>query len=97
MMRLSRQDRTQAIVDAFYKAHGPCCAGCDHWRWYNALVGECIRTVPTTGIERFAMLGIESSSLTPGAGHIMTPREHVCGEFKDEQAEGAKNGAEGQQ
>lgn len=82
----TRQERTQAIVDTFYQAHGPCCAGCDWWRWHNSLVGECIRTEPVVGEQRFAMLGVESSSLTPGAGHIMTPREHVCGEFKDEPA-----------
>jgi hypothetical protein len=82
---VSRHDRTQAIVDAFYKERGPCCAGCDWWRWHNSLVGECIKSAPVSGAERFAMLDIESSSLTPGAGHIMTPREHVCGEFKDEE------------
>jgi hypothetical protein len=38
--------RKQAIVDAFYKQHGPCCAGCDWWRWHNTLVGECMRTAP---------------------------------------------------
>ena len=79
-----RHERTQAIIDAFYEAKGPCCAGCDWWRWYNALVGECIRSAPVAGAERFAMLGITGSSLTPDAGHIMTLREHVCGEFKDE-------------
>jgi hypothetical protein len=81
---MSRLDRTQANVDAFYAGHGPCCAGCDWWRWHNSLVGECIKSAPVAGAERFAMLSIESSSLAPGAGHVMTPREHVCGEFKDE-------------
>lgn len=81
---MNRQERTQANVDAFYKANGPCCAGCDWWRWYNALAGECTRSAPVPGAERFAMMGIEGSSLTPGAGHVMTPREHVCGEFKDD-------------
>lgn len=81
------QERTQANVDAFYRTHGPCCAGCDWWRWYNSLVGECIRTEPVSGGERFAMLGMTGYSIQPGAGHIMTPREHVCGEFKDEPAD----------
>lgn len=90
-MTASRQERTQVIVDAFYKAHGPCCAGCDWWRWHNSLVGECIRTAPTSGAERFAMLGVTGSTLPLDAGHIMTPREHLCGEFKDESTqEGAK-------
>lgn len=88
-MRLTRQERTQGIVDAFYAAHGPCCAGCDWWRWHNSVAGECIRTAPTSGAERFAMLGVTGSSLPLDAGHIMTPREHVCGEFKDD---GAKAG-----
>lgn len=89
-MSLSRQERTQAILNAFHKANGPCCAGCDWWRWYNALAGECIRSAPVPGAERFAMLGIESSSLRPDAGHVMTPREHVCGEFKDDPQQGER-------
>ncbi|MES2973386.1 MAG: hypothetical protein V4757_07245 [Pseudomonadota bacterium] len=76
----------QEMVDRFYAAHGPCCAGCDWWRHFNSMVGECIRTVPVGGVQRIAMLGITGSSLQPGAGHIMTPRDHVCGEFKDDPA-----------
>lgn len=30
------------------------------------------------------MLGIRVTSLIPEAGHIMTRREHHCGDFKDE-------------
>jgi len=74
----------QRAVDAFYAEHGPCCAGCDWWRYVNSVAGECTRTVPVAGPQRFAMLGIEGASLDPGAGHIMTPRDHLCGEFKDE-------------
>ena len=77
----------QGIVDAFYRQHGPCCAGCDWWRYFNSMAGECTRTVPVDGIQRFAMLGITGSSLAPGAGHIMTPRDHVCGEFQDTPSE----------
>lgn len=77
------RERTQAVVDKFYRDHGPCCAGCDWWRWYNSAVGECIRTVPVAGAERYAMLGISWTSYPLKAGHIMTPREHVCGEFLD--------------
>jgi hypothetical protein len=73
----------QEIVDAFYKRHGPCCAGCDWWRWHNTLVGECIRAAPVSGTERLAMIGVTGSSLAIGAGHIMTRREHICGEFRD--------------
>lgn len=81
--KLSAMERKQAIIDAFYKQHGPCCAGCDWWRWSNTVAGECIRTAPVSGAERISMLGITYSSLAPSAGHIMTLREHYCGEFRD--------------
>ncbi|WP_454727746.1 hypothetical protein [Cupriavidus ulmosensis] len=74
----------QQLLDRFYAEHGPCCAGCDWWQRTNSLVGECRKSAPVSGADRFAMLGIRVTSLTPDAGHIMTPREHHCGEFKDE-------------
>jgi len=37
-----------------------------------------------SGAERLAAIGIENCSLPPRAGHALTKREHVCGEFKDE-------------
>lgn len=80
----TREQRTQRVIDTFYEKHGPCCAGCDWWRWYNSLVGDCTRSAPVSGEQRIAMIGIRSPSISPGAGHVMTPREHVCGEFKDE-------------
>ena len=76
-------ERTQAILDQFYKERGPCCAGCDWWRWHNTVAGECIRTVPVAGHERLAMLGVTWTSYPAQAGHIMTPRDHHCGEFFD--------------
>ena len=76
-------ERTQAILDQFYKERGPCCAGCDWWCWHNAAAGECIRTVPVAGHERLALLGVTWTSYPVQAGHIMTPRDHVCGEFCD--------------
>ena len=79
-----RDERIQRIIDQFARQHRPCCAGCDHWRWYNSSAGECRRTVPVAGHERYALLGISWTSFPVQAGHIMTPREHVCGEFKDE-------------
>lgn len=29
------------------------------------------------------MLSFQAVSLSTGAGHVMTPRAHRCGEFKD--------------
>lgn len=75
----------QEAADAFYMQHGPCCAGCDHWRSYSSSVGECVKTPPKfTSAERLAMIGIHSCSFPPDyAGHALTKREHVCGEFAD--------------
>jgi len=73
----------QQTVDQFYRTFGPCCAGCDWWRCHNSAVGDCIKSAPVAGAERAGMLGIESCSAVVPAGHILTPRDHVCGEFVD--------------
>lgn len=80
---VSSKDQVQAIIDAYADKHNPCCAGCDWWRWHNSVAGECIRTAPVPGAERAAMLGITWISCPIPAGHIMTPRDHYCGDFKD--------------
>lgn len=74
----------QESIDRFYFQHGPCCAGCDWWRSLNSIVGECTQSAPVSVAERWAMLGMCSVSLSAGAGHIVTPREHLCGKFKDD-------------
>lgn len=71
----------QAIIDQFAAEHGPCCAGCDYWRWHNSVVGDCLRTAPVAWHDRVALLGMTGCSAPIGSGHIMTPREHWCGEF----------------
>lgn len=80
---MNGQDRTQALLDRFYRANGPCCAGCDWWRWHNSVAGECIRTVPVSGHDRCSMIGVQGTSFPVPTGHIMTNREHICGEFFD--------------
>jgi hypothetical protein len=79
-----RPDATQEHLDQFYFRHGPCCAGCDWWRHISSLVGDCTRSAPVSGDERMSMLGISNCSLPFDAGHVITEREHVCGDFKDE-------------
>ena len=75
---------TQRFVDAYYLDRGPCCAGCDHWRYYNSVAGECRKSAPVGGAERWAMLGLShASGRTPDPGHIMTTRDHLCGDFID--------------
>ena len=71
------------IIDQFYKDNGPCCAGCDWWRYINSCVGECTKSAPAGFGESSSMLGLESCSLTPEGGHILTKRGHLCGEFID--------------
>lgn len=68
------EDINQLYVDRFYARHGKCCAGCDFWSWHNPVVGD---------YERMALLGMKGFSRPPEAGHIMTNRRHVCGDFVD--------------
>lgn len=72
----------QLYVDRFYAKHGKCCAGCDFWSWHNPVVGDCTKSAPVPGWQRMTLLGMKPSH-SPDAGHLMTPREHVCGEFMD--------------
>lgn len=75
---------TQKFIDDFYANHGPCCAGCDWWRYYSPSVGECIKSAPVSASERLGMIGMESMTLHIGAGHVVTENDHVCGDFSDE-------------
>jgi len=80
---MESMERRQSRIDAFYHAKGPCCAGCDWWRWHSALLGECTRSAPVSADETIGMLGIKGFSGPLEAGHVLTPREHFCGEFRD--------------
>lgn len=80
--------RAQQAADSFYMKHGPCCAGCDWWNHSNAVIGECRKSAPVSAQERYAMVRMDRTSwrLTLAeqeAGHILTNREHHCGDFKD--------------
>lgn len=77
-------DQRQEILDRLYWRNGPCCAGCDWWRSLTSKAGECIRSAPVPAAERWAMLGITLCTLHLGAGHVLTPADHHCGEFKDD-------------
>lgn len=77
-------DERQECLDRFYWQNGPCCAGCDWWRSHNSVCGDCTRSAPVSGRERMDMLGISAAFPSIGAGHVITRRDHVCGEFKDE-------------
>ena len=80
-------EQRQEILDRFYAEHGPCCAGCDWWRHVNSLIGECHRSAPVSNEQRYSMVRIDWHTWRfrePQAGHILTNREHHCGDFKDE-------------
>jgi hypothetical protein len=72
----------QEHLDKFYWHHGKCCAGCDWWRSISSLVGDCTRSAPVSAKDRASMLDIHSFQIQ--SGHIVTQREHVCGDFKDD-------------
>jgi hypothetical protein len=74
---------TQKFVDEFYKNNDDCCAGCDSWRFINSIIGECIKSSPVSSTERMGMIDIQSASITPCPGHVITKRDHVCGDFVD--------------
>ena len=83
----AKPTKTQEACDRFYVEHGPCCAGCDWWHHINALVGECHRSAPVSADQRFSMVRMDWHTYrfqSPEAGHILTNREHHCGDFKDE-------------
>lgn len=82
---MSKKKEVQKAVDKFYIAGGkkPVCAGCDWWRFYGATVGECTKSAPVSAKERLAFIGMESISINVGAGHVITPRHHSCGDFID--------------
>lgn len=88
---MDREKETRRLVDKFYFEHGPCCAGCDWWRYHNSVVGECLKSGPVSSVDRVSMFGFDSFTLHIEAGHIMTQRDHVCGEFIDTHDWGPKN------
>lgn len=78
--------RTQEAADRFYVAHGPCCAGCDWWHHGSSIIGECRKSAPVSAEERYSMVDMGWLSWRlrdPDAGHILTNRDHHCGDFKD--------------
>ena len=78
--------KTQEAVDRFYVAHGPCCAGCDWWSHIGSLIGECRKSAPVSAEQRYSMVRMDwhtARFMEPDAGHILTNREHLCGDFKD--------------
>jgi len=47
------------------------------------VIGECTKYAPVSGSERWSMTGMTGISCDVPAGHIMTKRDHSCGDFID--------------
>ncbi len=80
-------DQRQFVLDKFYTEHGPCCAGCDWWHHINSVIGECRRAAPVPAEQRYSMARLNWNTFPnqqADAGHILTNREHHCGDFKDD-------------
>lgn len=78
-----RSEDLQDWVDSFYHNNGPCCAGCDHWRYINSAYGECLKSKIVSGKERGDVIGFDQCSMRIPAGHALTERDYVCGNFID--------------
>lgn len=76
-------DQQQEAVDAYYWRNGPCCAGCDWWRWIATTAGECTKAAPVSGHERAALLGMRGCSGITEAGWPLTLSKDGCGDFRD--------------
>lgn len=61
---------SQEHIDRYYFANGKCCAGCDWWRSYTSILGECTVCAPVAASERWAMAGVEGSSLPLAAPFV---------------------------
>ena len=71
-------------LDKFYFAKGKCCACCDYWRTNGiGITGECTNSKIISSKERLGFLGWRNCTLDIGAGHAITRRDYVCGQFKD--------------
>lgn len=73
----------QMRADSFYMANGSCCSGCDHWRGMGGTIGECTNSKIISSKDRLRFLGWRNCTLDIGAGHAITRRDYVCGQFKD--------------
>lgn len=68
--------------DKFYWENGRCCAGCDYWL-SEGFIGQCTKSALVAAKDRTALINLENLTLDIGGGHIFTPRDYVCGNFKD--------------
>lgn len=71
------------LVVEFYKKNGPCCAGCDHWRYFSANLGECEKSNIMSMEDRLSILGITHWTGPGEAGKALTERGYHCGNFID--------------
>jgi len=75
--------KEDALVIKFYKENGPCCSGCDHWRYFNNVMGECEKSNLMSMADRLSILGITHWTGPREAGKALTERGYHCGNFID--------------
>jgi len=74
----------QEHCDRLYWAHGPCCAGCDHWRSEAGETGECTAAGIASGADVLRSMGITFSSYLPAPGFPSSCATDHCGLFRDD-------------
>ena len=74
----------QEECDRLYWSIGPCCAGCDHWRSRNAMIGQCAAAGVVSGADVMRSMDIEWSSYRFPPGLPYTRGESHCGKFRDD-------------
>lgn len=75
---------TQEMLDRFYWKHGPCCAGCDHWRALDGFIGECRKRAEQPLVEspKRRISAIHARTAMPISREV-TARHHRCEVFMD--------------
>jgi len=72
-------------ADRFYLRHGPCCAGCDHWRFLSQRipsVGNCTKNAP--GTKQHLPPGIDwCSRWEMYSEYPFTHHNYKCPDFRD--------------
>ena len=83
-VELHNEIKEDNMISAFYSENGPCCAGCDHWRYFNCVLGECSRSNLMGSKDRISLLGYKLyTGPDVEAGHALTRRDYHCENFID--------------
>lgn len=82
-IKAHKEMQEDELVIQFYKENGPCCSGCDHWRYFNNVIGECQKSNLMGMSDRLSILGITHWTGPREAGKALTERGYYCESFID--------------